>query len=117
MAAVLPFRQSGKVKILAVVERERYAALPEIPTIAETVPGFELSSWLGFFAPAGTPAPIVDRLNQAIVAALRADDVRGKLDPAGLEVVGSTPAEFASVVRSDLARRGELIRSRGIQPE
>ena len=117
LAAVVPFRQSGRVRILAVVERERYAALPEIPTIAETVPGFEMSSWLGFFAPAGTPAPIIDRLNRAIIAALRADDVRGKLEPAGLEVVGSTSAEFASVIRRDLALRGELIRSRGIQPE
>jgi tripartite-type tricarboxylate transporter receptor subunit TctC len=117
LAAVVPFRQSGKVRILAVVERERYAALPDIPTIAETVPGFEMSSWLGFFAPAGTPAPIIDRLNHAIIAALRADDVRGKLEPAGLEVVGSTSAEFASVIRRDLALRGELIRSRGIQPE
>jgi tripartite-type tricarboxylate transporter receptor subunit TctC len=117
MAAVMPFRQAGKVRILAVVERERYAALPEIPTVGETVPGFEMSSWLGFLAPAGTPAPIVDTLNRAIVAALRADDVRAKLEPAGLEVVGSTPAEFAAVIRRDLARRGELIRSRGIQPE
>jgi tripartite-type tricarboxylate transporter receptor subunit TctC len=117
LAAVVPFRQSGKVRILAVVERERYAVLPDIPTIGETVPGFEMSSWLGFFAPAGTPAPIIDRLSHAIIAALQAADVRGKLEPAGLEVVGSTPAEFAAVIRRDLALRGELIRSRGIQPE
>jgi tripartite-type tricarboxylate transporter receptor subunit TctC len=117
MAAVVPFRQAGRVRILAVVERERYAAMPEIPTIAETVPGFEMSSWLGFLAPAGTPAPIIDTLNREIVAALRADDVRGKLEPAGLEVVGSTPAEFAAVIHHDLERRGALIRERGIQSE
>jgi tripartite-type tricarboxylate transporter receptor subunit TctC len=117
MAAVVSFRQAGKVKILAVVEGTRYAAMPDIPTIGETVPGFEMSSWLGFFAPAGTPAPIIDTLNRAIVAALQSDDVRGKLDPAGLEVVGSSAGEFAALIRHDLDRRGELIRSRGIHPE
>lgn len=117
LAAVVPFRQAGKVKVLAVIERERYAAFPDIPTIGETVPGFELSSWLGFFAPGGTPAPIIDVLNHAIVAALRSDAVRAKLEPAGLAVVGSSPAAFAATIRSDLERRGELIRSRGIKPE
>jgi tripartite-type tricarboxylate transporter receptor subunit TctC len=117
LAAVVPFRQAGKVKVLAVIERERYAAFPDIPTIGETVPGFELSSWLGFFAPGGTPAPIIGVLNHAIVAALRSDDVRAKLEPAGLAVVGSSPEAFAATIRRDLERRGELIRSRGIKPE
>jgi tripartite-type tricarboxylate transporter receptor subunit TctC len=117
LAAVMPHRDAGKVKVLAVIERERYALLRDIPTIGETVPGFELSSWLGFFAPAGTPEPIVEKLNRAIVAAMRTDDVRGKLDPQGLEIIGSTPAEFAAVIRQDLDRRREIIRVGGIQPE
>jgi tripartite-type tricarboxylate transporter receptor subunit TctC len=117
LAAVMPHRDAGKVKVLAVIERERYALLRDIPTIGETVPGFELSSWLGFFAPAGTPEPIIEKLNRAIVAAMRTDDVRGKLDPQGLEIIGSTPAEFAAVIRQDLDRRREIIRVGGIQPE
>jgi tripartite-type tricarboxylate transporter receptor subunit TctC len=117
LAAVMPHRDAGKVKVLAVVERERYALLRDIPTVGETVPGFEMSSWLGVFAPAGTPEPIVATLNRAIVAAMRTDEVRGKLDPQGLEIIGSTPAAFAAVIRQDLDRRREIIRSAGIQPE
>lgn len=117
LAAVMQYRDAGKVKVLAVVEKERYALLRDIPTVGETVPGFEMSSWLGLFAPAGTPAPIVDQLNRAIVTAMRTDDVRGKLDPQGLEIIGSTPAVFAAVIRQDLDRRREIIRAAGIQPE
>jgi tripartite-type tricarboxylate transporter receptor subunit TctC len=117
LAAVMQHRDAGKLKVLAVVERERYALLRDIPTVGETVPGFEMSSWLGFFAPAGTPAPIVATLNRAIVAAMRTDEVRGKLDPQGLEIIGSTPAAFAAVIRQDLDRRREIIRTAGIQPE
>ena len=117
LAAVMQYRDAGKVKVLAVVERERYALLRDIPTVGETVPGFEMSSWLGVFAPAGTPAPIIDQLNRAIVAAMRSDDIRGKLDPQGLEIIGSTPADFAAVIREDLDRRREIIRTAGIQPE
>ena len=117
LAAVMQYRDAGKVKVLAVVEKERYALLRDIPTVGETVPGFEMSSWLGLFAPAGTPAPIVDQLNRAIVTAMRTDDVRGKLDPQGLEIIGSTPAVFSAVIRQDLDRRREIIRAAGIQPE
>jgi tripartite-type tricarboxylate transporter receptor subunit TctC len=117
LAAVMQHRDAGKIKVLAVVERERYALLRDIPTVGETVPGFEMSSWLGVFAPAGTPAPIIATLHRAIVAAMRTDDVRGKLDPQGLEIIGSTPAEFAAVMRQDLDRRREIIRTAGIQPE
>ncbi len=117
LAAVMPYRDAGKVKVLAVVEKERYGLLRDIPTVGETVPGFEMSSWLGVFAPAGTPAPIIDQLNRAIVAAMRSDDIRGKLDPQGLEIIGSTPAEFAAVIRQDLDRRREIIRTAGIQPD
>jgi len=117
LAAVMQHRDAGKVKVLAVVEKDRYALLRDIPTVGETVPGFEMSSWLGVFAPAGTPGPIIDQLNRVIVAAMRTDDVRGKLDPQGLEIIGSTPAVFAAVIRQDLDRRREIIRSAGIQPE
>src|SRR6476659_2960295 len=66
LAAAVPHLNTGKIRVIAMVEKTRYAALPDVPTIGETVPGFEMSSWLGFFAPAATPAPIVARLNGEI---------------------------------------------------
>jgi tripartite-type tricarboxylate transporter receptor subunit TctC len=108
---------SGKIKIVAVVEKSRYAAMPDVPTIGETVPGFEMSSWLGFFAPAATPAPLVTRLNEAMVKVLTTDAVKEKLAALGLAVAPSTPGELAAVVREGLAVRGELVRAANIQAE
>jgi tripartite-type tricarboxylate transporter receptor subunit TctC len=116
-AAVAQHRATGKLKVLAVVEAQRYAPIPDVPTIGETVPGFEMTSWLAFFAPAGTPKPIVELLNREMVAALRAEDVRGKMDPIGMAVVASTPEELAAIQARDLEKRGRIIRSTGIQPE
>jgi tripartite-type tricarboxylate transporter receptor subunit TctC len=102
---------------VAVVEKSRYAAMPDVPTIGETVPGFEMSSWLGFFAPAGTPAPLMTRINEAMVKVLTTDAVKEKLATLGLAVAPSTPAELAAVVREGLAVRGELVKAANIQAE
>jgi tripartite-type tricarboxylate transporter receptor subunit TctC len=67
LSAAVPHLATGKIWLIAVVEKTRYAAMPELPTIGETVPGFEMSSWVAFFAPAGTPAPLIARLNDAMV--------------------------------------------------
>jgi tripartite-type tricarboxylate transporter receptor subunit TctC len=107
----------GKIRIVAVVEKNRYAAMSDIPTIGETVPGFEMSSWLGFFAPAGTPALLITRLNEAMVKVLTMDAVKEKLAALGLAVAPSTPAELAAVIREGLAVRGELVRAANIQAE
>jgi tripartite-type tricarboxylate transporter receptor subunit TctC len=117
LSTAVPHLNSGKVKIVAVVEKSRYAAMPDVPTIGETVPGFEMSSWLGFFAPAATPAPLVTRLNQAMVKVLTTDAVKEKLAALGLAVAPSTPGELAAVVREGLAVRGELVRAANIQAE
>jgi tripartite-type tricarboxylate transporter receptor subunit TctC len=106
--------KSGKVRALGVVESTRYAGLPDVPTIGETVPGFELSSWLAFFGPAGMPQPIVARLNSEIVKALNAPDVKSKLEPAGLVVIGSTPEQLAAMVKTEVEKRGRLVKSAGI---
>jgi tripartite-type tricarboxylate transporter receptor subunit TctC len=106
----------GKIRIVAVVEKNRYAAMSDIPTIGETVPGFEMSSWLGFFAPAGTPALLITRLNEAMVKVLTMDAVKEKLAALGLAVAPSTP-ELAAVIREGLAVRGELVRAANIQAE
>ncbi len=117
MSAAVPLLSTGKIKILAVVEKTRYAAMPDIPTIGETVPGFEMSSWLGFFAPAGTPPEIITRLNAAIVRILVDPIIKEKFAAVGFAIIGSTPAELADTVKTGLALRGELMRAADIRPE
>jgi len=116
-SAVAPLIPTGKVRILAVVEKARYAGLPDVPTVGETVPGFEMSSWLGFFAPTGTPAPIVKRLHDEIVKILNVDQVKERLAAVGLAVVAGTPAELAETVRNGVAVRGELVKAAKIEPQ
>ena len=112
VAALIP---TGKIRVLAVVEKTRYAALPDVPTVGETVPGFEMSSWLGFFAPAGTPGPIIARLNNEIGKILRIDEVKERLAAVGLAVAAGTPQDLAEIVRSGIAVRGELIKAAKIE--
>jgi tripartite-type tricarboxylate transporter receptor subunit TctC len=99
------------------VEKTRYAALPDIPTIGETVPGFEMSSWVGVFAPAGTPADIIAKLSDGTAKVLTAETVKAKLASLGLVVVAGKPQELAQVVKDALLVRGELVKAAGIQPE
>jgi tripartite-type tricarboxylate transporter receptor subunit TctC len=117
LSTAVPHLTSGKIRVLAVVEKGRYAALPDIPTIAETVPGFEISSWHGIFAPAGTAAPLIARLNAAIANVLATDAVKEKLAVLGVAVATSTPEELGDIVKNGLAARGELVKAANIQPE
>ena len=113
-APVLP---TGKIRIVGVVEKARYAAIPNVPTVAETVPGYEMTSWLGFFAPAGTPRPIVARLNTELVKILNVDTVKERLATLGLAVAAGTPEALAETVRSGIAVRGDLIKAAKIEPQ
>jgi tripartite-type tricarboxylate transporter receptor subunit TctC len=117
LSTAVPHLNSGKIKVVAVVEKSRYPAMPDVPTIGETVPGFEMSSWVAFFAPAGTPAPLITRLNEAMVKVLTTDAVKAKLATLGLAVAASTPAALAATVREGLTVRGELVRAANIQAE
>jgi len=117
LSAAVPHMNTGKLRIVAMVEKTRYAALPDIPTIGETVPGFEMSSWVGLFAPAGTPADIIAKLNDGIARVLTADAVKAKLANLGLVVMAGKPEELAGVVKDALRVRGELVKAAGIQPE
>ena len=117
LSTAVPHLGSGKIRILAVVEKARYAAMPDVPTIGETVPGFEMPSWIGIFAPAGTPAPLIGRLNAAIGKVLTTPEVKDKLAALGLAAAPSTPGELAEIVKSGLASRGELFKAANIQPE
>jgi tripartite-type tricarboxylate transporter receptor subunit TctC len=116
-SAAAPLLSTGRIKVLAVVEKTRYAAIPDVPTVAETVPGFEMSSWLGFFAPHGTPDAIVKKLNGEMVRILKEPAVKDKLATLGLAVVASTPEELAATVRDGIAVRGQLVKAANIQPE
>src|SRR6266851_10413739 len=117
LSTAVPHLAGGKIKILAVVEKTRYAPMPDIPTIGETIPGFEMSSWIGLFAPAGTPTPLVARLNEAVARVLTTPEVKDKLAVLGVAVATSTAAELADIVKTGLAARGELIKAANIQAE
>ena len=117
LSTAVPHLATGKIRILAVVEKTRYPAMPEIPTIGETVPGFEMSSWHGIFAPAATPAPLIAHLNAAIAKVLATEAVKDKLAVLGVAVATSTPEQLADIVKTGLAARGELVKAANIQPE
>ena len=102
MSAAVPVLATGKIRILAVVDKTRYGAMPDIPTIGETVPGFEMSSWLGFFAPAGTSPEIISKLNAAIVKILHDPVIKEKFAAVGFAVIGSTPDELTQTVKTGL---------------
>jgi tripartite-type tricarboxylate transporter receptor subunit TctC len=117
LSAVVPHINTNRVRILAMVEKSRYAAMPDIPTIGETVPGFEMSSWIGVFAPAGTPPDIVAKLNDGMVKVLTTDAVKARLATLGLAVIAGKPEDLATVVKDGIRVRGELVKAAGIQPE
>jgi tripartite-type tricarboxylate transporter receptor subunit TctC len=117
LSTAVPHLNGGRIRILAVVEKTRYAGLPDVPTVNETVPGFEMSSWHGVFAPASTSASLVARLNADIAKVLTTPDVKEKLAILGVAVSASAPDELAALVKSGLATRSELIRAANIQPD
>jgi tripartite-type tricarboxylate transporter receptor subunit TctC len=114
-SSVWPLAREGKLRILGVTSLQRAPAAPDIPAVAETVPGFESLSWHGLFAPARVPAEIVARLNQEAVAALRTPAVSGRFNDLGITPVGSSPEEFRSFVASETQRWGEVARRANIQ--
>ena len=114
----LPQARAGKLRILAVLEASRYAGLPDVPTVGETLPGFQKPvSWFGFFGPAGLPPALVARVHAEIIKALNAPDVRARLGDGAMIVIGNTPENFAAMLKSGIDVYGRLIKAAGIQPE
>jgi tripartite-type tricarboxylate transporter receptor subunit TctC len=110
--------RSGKVKALAVTVSHRANLLPEVPTLAEAgLPGFEIGSWFGLLAPAGTPAPIVSRLNAETVKVLGRADVKATLGAQGLELAPGSPEQFAAHIKSEIAKFTRIARAAGIKAE
>ena len=110
--------KSGKVKPLAVTTAKRAASLPEVPTMAEAgLPGFEIVSWFGLLAPAGTPAPIISRLNAETVKVLEREDIQATLARQGLEVAPGTPEQFAAHIKREIAKFTKIGKAAGIKAE
>jgi len=118
LVAALPFVPNGRLRMLAVTGSTRSAALPAYPTVAEAgVPGYEVTSWFGLFAPAGTPAAITGRLNDAVRATMRAPELRDRLAAEGAEPHASAADELARLVRTEVAKWAKVIKVAGIKPE
>lgn len=115
---VLPLVKAGKLKVLAVMSTERSAVLPGVPTVAESgYPGFEASVWYGLVGPAGLPKPIQAQLHDAVQKALASAEVRDQLAAAGGVTLPGPTAQFESLLKTDSARYGKLIREAGIKPD
>ena len=115
--SALPHVQSAKLRALGVTSAKRVGALPDIPSIAETVPGYDGSAWYGVLAPAGTPPAIVTRIASELQGALRAPDLKEKLLAQGLEPARYTPDEFAALIVVELAKWGRVVAAAGITSE
>ena len=115
---VISHIQGGKLRPLAVAAKSRMKLLPDVPTAAEGgVANYEASSWFGIAAPAGTPAPIIERLHKEIVAAVRSPAMQERFAKTGAQLVGNSPQDFAAQIRAERARWGEIIKAAGIKAE
>lgn len=112
-----PHIKSGKVRLLGITNPTRVANLPDVPAIAETVPGYDSRGWFGWLAPAKTPREIIVRLNQEINRAMQLPDVKEKLVSFGLIVQNEPPEFFAQTIKSDYEKYGALIKKIGLQPK
>jgi tripartite-type tricarboxylate transporter receptor subunit TctC len=111
----LPQIQAGKFRAIAVTTGKRAAVLPNVPTVQEAgVPDFDVSVWYGVFAAAGTPAPIVQKLNAEFIRAMNVPEVKKVLEASGYLIVGSTPAELDAHLRSEIARWGTVVKTAGV---
>ena len=118
MNTVLAHIKSGKLRALGVASDKRFAYLPDLPTIAEAgVPGYYSDTWFGLVTPAGTPKEVVDKLNREVGKILAQADVKEKLSAQGIEPSATTPAEFAALIKTDLARWDKVIRDSGARAE
>jgi tripartite-type tricarboxylate transporter receptor subunit TctC len=118
VTAIRPHVKSGALRGIAVTTAARSSAFPELPTIAESgLAGYDASTWGGILAPARTPKDVVSKLNGAINAALKMEDVRSRLSGAGVEIQGSTPEQFGDVIKAEIDKWGRIVKEAGIQPE
>ena len=116
MIATVPHVKANRIRALATTGAKRSPALAELPTIAESgLPGYENSSWSAVAAPAGTPRPIIDRLNRELVEILKSPDIQQRHADVGAEVIASTPEQFHKYLQSEVAKFGKLVKAAGIK--
>ena len=111
----IPFIKSGKLRALAVTSARRQAALPDVPTVAETLPAFAHDGWMALVVPAGTPGSIVERLNTEAAKILKSDDVRTRIAELGLQTVGGSITDCAALMRAESDKWGKLARQYNIR--
>ena len=114
---ILPLAQAGKIRALAVTSAKRSSFAPELPTMAETLPGFEVVGWYGLAAPAGTPAEVVSRLNAEANRALQSPDLNAQVRKLGYEEIGGTPEEANARINTDVVRWTKIIHDAGIEQQ
>jgi tripartite-type tricarboxylate transporter receptor subunit TctC len=118
IASGLPLVREGRLRALAVTSLRRSAAAPELPTLDESgVRGFEVTTWGGMLAPAGTPSAVIERLRNEIIKALRTPEVRERLSSQGNEPVGSTSEQFSALIKIELVKWARVIKESGIKPD
>ena len=116
--AAAPHVKSGKLRALAVLAPQRLPALPEVPTVAEAgLPGFEVTTWYGILAPAGTPRPIITRLNAELAKAMHSPEMKERLAGIGTDPVTGTPEEFAAYIQAEIGKWGDVIRKAGLKAD
>jgi tripartite-type tricarboxylate transporter receptor subunit TctC len=117
VATAISHIEAGKLRPLAVSSKDRVAALPNVPSISESLPGFDVAAWYGFWAPAGTPPAIVQRLNREIDAILRLPDIQERMSKAGASLMGGTVDEFAAMHKREFDRWVKFIKDTGIRTD
>lgn len=115
--ASLPYIKAGRTKPIAVTSAKRASQLPDVQTVAETIPGFEVQSFFGIVVPSATPRAVVDKLNADVVKVLHLPEMRARLAELGLEPVGDTPAQFDATIRSEIDKWAKVVKSAGIQAD
>lgn len=113
MSSSLQLVRTGKLRGLAVTSAQRHAALPELPTVAETIPGYEAVVWFAMLGPAGIPNPVIETLNRAMNEAFKSPEVSAKLSAAGVDPVISTPADLEKYVRMEIPKWGQVVKASG----
>ena len=116
LSSGMPYVKQKQVRLLAVSSAKRVSLVPDVPSMAETVPGYDVSSWYAVLAPVGTPRAIIERLHQASTAAVTTPEVQAKLVTAGVEIETPSPAQLAAKLSADYERWGKVVKAAGIKP-
>jgi tripartite-type tricarboxylate transporter receptor subunit TctC len=117
IASTQPFAKQGEIRMIAITSAKRSPAAPDVPTIGETVKGYEMTPWNAIFAPRGSPRAVIERLNREIVAAIKSPQVAERLQGLGYDAAASSPSELAAHVKAELVRYAKLIKAIGFKDE